>query len=39
VGYAFRDLLAEMAVGYGMRAGNILRSPIEGLALYHAEES
>lgn len=35
VGYAFRQLLAEMAVGYGMLVGNILRSPIDGLMLYH----
>jgi N-acetylglucosamine kinase-like BadF-type ATPase len=38
VGYAFRELLSEMAVGYGMRVGNILRSPIDGLVVYHAAE-
>lgn len=38
VGYAFRALLSEMASGYGMRVGNILRSPIDGLAVYHAVE-
>jgi N-acetylglucosamine kinase-like BadF-type ATPase len=39
VGYAFRELLTEVAVSYGMPVGNILRSPIDGLAVYHATES
>lgn len=36
VGYAYRTLLAEMAESYGMRPGNILRSPIDGLIDYHS---
>jgi N-acetylglucosamine kinase-like BadF-type ATPase len=36
VGYSFRELLTEVAVSYGMRVGNILRSPIDGLAVYHS---
>lgn len=39
VGYSFRELLTEVAEGYGMRVGNILRSPIDGLAAYHRDES
>ena len=35
VGYAFREVLTETAEGYGMRVGNILRSPIDGLVKYH----
>ena len=38
VGYAFKDLLTAVAVSYGMAVGNILRSPIDGLAVYHAVE-
>jgi hypothetical protein len=37
VAEAFRSLLAVVAAEYGMRLGTILRAPIHGLAVFHAE--
>ena len=36
VGYTFRNILAETAALYNMETGVILKTPIEGLARYHA---
>ena len=35
VGFYFRDILEATAAKYGMKAGQILKSPIEGLVKYH----
>lgn len=34
---SFRDILTEVATEYGMKVGQILRSPMEGLVKYHKE--
>src|SRR5690606_1795406 len=35
VAHAFRDVLAEVAVRWGMRMGRIVASPIEALTAFH----
>jgi glucosamine kinase len=35
VGYIFRDILKEVATGYGMQTGKIIHTPIEDLVNYH----
>ncbi len=35
VGYNCRDLLGEVAAEFGMRLGNVIKSPIDGLVKYH----
>jgi N-acetylglucosamine kinase-like BadF-type ATPase len=35
IGYYFKDVLLGLCEWYGMKAGKILKSPIEGLAEYH----
>jgi glucosamine kinase len=35
IGYAFKEILAAVATGYGMQPGLIIKAPIEGLAKYH----
>ena len=35
IAFHFREILAEAAAGCGLRAGRILKSPMEGLAEYH----
>jgi glucosamine kinase len=37
VGYNFRDILEEVAGEYGMKMGELLRSPIDNLVQYHIE--
>ncbi|HWB25120.1 MAG TPA: hypothetical protein VG738_06550 [Chitinophagaceae bacterium] len=36
IGCAFKDILAETADAFGMKAGVIIKRPIEGLAMHHA---
>lgn len=36
IGYIFKDLLSETATQYGMKVGSIIKTPIEGLAIYHS---
>ena len=36
VGYIFKDLLSETATRYRMQVGSIIKTPIEGLAIYHS---
>ncbi|SEM29100.1 hypothetical protein SAMN05216436_103116 [bacterium A37T11] len=36
IGYTFRDILKEIAAGYGMNTGKIIPSLITDLAAYHA---
>ncbi len=36
VGYFYRDLLGEVAEEFGMRLGNFIKSPIDGLVKYHS---
>lgn len=35
VGFAFKDILVEVANDYNMKTGQILKSPIENLVTYH----
>ena len=35
VGYAFRDILEEVAQSYDMKTGRIIKSPLEDLVNYH----
>lgn len=35
VGFTFRDLLEEVAAGYGMHLGKIIKSPLEDLVQFH----
>lgn len=37
VAYNFRDILEEVATEYGMKLGNIVRSPIDDLVKFHQE--
>ncbi len=37
VGYHNRDLLEEVAGEFGMKLGNVIKSPIDGLVKYHRE--
>lgn len=39
IGYAFREILEEVAGSYGMPTGVILKAPIVSLAEYHARQS
>ena len=39
IGFAFKEILSETATEYGMEVGSILKTPIEGLALYHLPEN
>ncbi|GAA4311475.1 ATPase [Mucilaginibacter gynuensis] len=39
IGYKFSDLLSTVAAGYGMRTGNIIKTPIEGLVKYHSQNN
>jgi glucosamine kinase len=36
VGYAFRELLAEVAAEFGMTCGRIIQSPMDDLVAYHS---
>ena len=36
VGYFYQDLLGEVAEEFGMKLGNIIKSPIDGLVKYHS---
>lgn len=38
VGFLCRDILELMANEYGMKAGNFIRSPIEGMVAYHTQQ-
>ncbi|MBL7697675.1 MAG: N-acetylglucosamine kinase [Chitinophagaceae bacterium] len=35
IGYYFRDVVLSLCEAYGLRAGKILKSPIDGLVEYH----
>jgi hypothetical protein len=35
IAYGFRDVLLEMATGYELEVGKILKNPMEGLVEYH----
>jgi len=37
VGFYFKDILSAVAEKYGMKTGKILKSPIEGLLIYHKQ--
>ncbi|MCC8410126.1 N-acetylglucosamine kinase [Mucilaginibacter sp. UR6-1] len=37
IGYMFSAILTDVAKNYGMRTGNIIKAPIEGLINYHAK--
>ncbi|MBM3441011.1 MAG: N-acetylglucosamine kinase [Bacteroidetes bacterium] len=37
VAYAFRDVLKEMCLSYGLDCGRILKNPMEGLIAYHSK--
>jgi len=37
VGFYFKDILTKVAEKYGMKTGNILKSPIDGLIIYHKQ--
>lgn len=37
VGYVFQDILKGVAASFGMETGVLLKSPIDGLKIYHAE--
>ena len=37
IGWIFRDRLIEVAEGFGMKTGNIISGPMEGLVKYHSE--
>ncbi|WP_207423667.1 N-acetylglucosamine kinase [Desertivirga brevis] len=37
VGFYFKDILASVADRHGMKTGKILKSPIEGLIIYHKQ--
>ncbi len=37
VGYNFRNVLEEVVTQYGMKMGNIIRSPIDNLVKFHLE--
>lgn len=39
IGYIFKDLLSETATRYMMKVGSIIKTPIEGLAIYHSPSS
>jgi hypothetical protein len=36
VGWIFRDRLTEVAAEFGMKTGNIISNPMEGLIKYHS---
>jgi glucosamine kinase len=36
IAYGFKDVVAELCQNYGLKLGNILRSPMEGLITYHS---
>lgn len=38
VGYNFRDVLVEVSNEFGMKVGNVVRSPIDDLVQYHINE-
>ena len=35
IAYGFRDVVKQLCIGYGLKPGTILRSPMEGLVRYH----
>lgn len=37
IGYMFSAILSDVAKTYGMRTGNIIKAPIEGLISYHTK--
>jgi glucosamine kinase len=37
VAYGFRDLIRELASGYGLKVGQILKKPMDGLASFHKQ--
>jgi hypothetical protein len=37
VAYAFRDILQELGLRYGLKIGRILQKPMNGLILYHKQ--
>ena len=39
IGWIFRDRLTEMAAEFGMKTGNIISDPMEGLLKYHCEQT
>jgi N-acetylglucosamine kinase-like BadF-type ATPase len=39
IGWIFRDRLADIAAGFGMQIGNIIKNPMEGLIKYHCSNT
>jgi hypothetical protein len=38
VAYGFRDVVKEICRNYELTPGKILKNPMEGLVVYHAEK-
>lgn len=38
IAYGFKDVIQQLCIGYDLKLGTILRSPMEGLVRYHGSE-
>jgi hypothetical protein len=38
VAYVFRDVIQQLATAYELEIGKIIKSPMEGLLVYHQQE-